>query len=622
LLAARIDRLSDEERRVLQAASVIGRSFRRAVLQRAIDDDIDLDKVLQALVRAELIEVEDQTAGSYRFRNSLAQDTVYRSILRRTRRGYHRRVGEALLLTGDQAAEHLPALAHHFYQAQDQRALPFNQRAGDQAHELFANKEAAIYYSRAIEMAQLFGTSSTEELAKLYMSRGRVLELASSFSEALDSYREMGEVAEKRQDKPMALAALVATGTIYSTANENYNAAEAESLAEKALALAQELGDEASEAKIQWNLMNTYRLSERPPLALSAGERSLELARKNDLREQLAYTANDMAHVYMSAGLPEKARSTVTEAIGLWRQLGNQQMLADSLSTATLLSSTKGEFEKAIALSEEAFQISLATKNLWGQSYSKMAVGFLYWQRGEPDKAIETMSECVRLGELAGFVVAPIYVGAGLALVYANLGDYGRAVSMAQGSLAESRANIPYYEPVALSTLGQIFLLAGRLQEAKAVFEEMMTIRSYLEPMLESSVEEGMSRFHFAQHEFKQAAKSARNLLGVVREIDSHVGKPTALQLYGRALLGDGQLEQAGSVLHQALSEAERMELLWSLWQIQATLADWAEARGEQEEATDYRQQARQNFETIAGRISDQKLRDSFVSRAGFQALA
>jgi tetratricopeptide (TPR) repeat protein len=236
--------------------------------------------------------------------------------------------------------------------------------------------------------------------------------------------------------------------------------------------------------------------------------------------------------------------------------------------------------------------------------------------------AIETMSECVRLGELAGFVVAPIYVGSALALTYANLGDFDRAVSMTQYSLAESRANIPYYEPVALSTLGQVFLLAGRRQEARAVFEEMMTIRSYLEPILESSVEEGMSRFYLAENEFKQAVRSARNLVGVLSEIDSNAWKSNGLHLYGQALLGDGQLEQAGEVLGQALSEAERLELLWLLWQIQATLADWAEATGDQEAVTDYRQQSRQNLETIAGRISDQKLQDSFLARTGFQAPA
>jgi predicted ATPase len=618
LLAARIDRLSDEGRRVLQSASVIGRSFNLQVLRHINDNSSDFDRTLQALVKADLIEAE-ATGSVCRFRSALAQETAYRSILRRTRRDYHRKVGEALLLmTVGQGDEQLPALAHHFFQAQDERALYFNRRAGDQALDLYANQEAAANYSRAITMVHLGTAITPEQLVHLYIQRGRALELASYFSEALDNYREMGDIARDRGDQAMELAALVAAGTIYATANDQFNTPKAEELAEQALALAQELGDEATEAKIQWNLLNAYRLSERPPLALAAGERSLELARKNDLREQLAYTANDMTHVYMAAGMPDRAMRNVEEAIAMWRELGNRPMLADSLATATLLTASSADYEESIALSDEAFQISLETKNVWGQSYSRMAIGQLYWQRGEPDKAIEAMTECVRLGELAGFMAAPLYIGASLALVYAQLGAYDRAIPMIRHSLAESRASIPYYEPVSLATLGQILLLAGQMEEAREVFEELNSIRSYLEPLLDSVVEEGKCRFLLAEGEYRAATRSARNLIGVLREINGELLLPVALCLQGYALLKDDQSDQAGEVLDQALAEAGRMELLWPLWQIQLVLAELATVKGDTDGAELHRQEARQKFETIAGRVADIDLRNSFLAQSDF----
>jgi class 3 adenylate cyclase/tetratricopeptide (TPR) repeat protein len=618
LLAARIDRLPDEGRRVLQWASVIGRTFRRQVLRRINEEGIDLDRALRSLINAELIE-EQAADSTYRFRNNLAQEITYRSILRRTRRGYHRKIGEALLLSAvEQSDEQLSALAHHFYQAQDERALYFNRRAGDKAFDLYANKEAAAYYGRAIEMVRLGAPVTSEQLVHLYMRRGRVLELASQFGEALKNYREMGKVAEERGDRAMALTALVARGTIRSTANDRFNAAKAEALAEEALVLADELGDEAVEAKIRWNLLNAYRLNRQPPLALAAGERSLELARKNNLREQLAYTANDLAHVYMASGMPAKAIETVHEAIGLWRELGNQPMLADSLATAALIKAYSGAYEETLALSEEANQISLTTKNAWGQSYSRMAIGDLYWYRGEPDKAVETMSECIRLGRVAGFMAAPLFVGSSLALAYAYLGEYDKGIKTAQRSLAESRAVIPYYTPVCLARLGQVFLLAGQRQEARATFEELDNNRGYLEPLLEALVEAGKSRFLLAEGEYKQAARSARNLVGVLSEVHGDMLKAEALLLRGLALFNDDQPEEAGEILAQALSASRERDLLWPMWQIQAALAKLAEASGDGDGAEGYRQGAQQTLETIAGRISDPQLRESFRARVDF----
>jgi predicted ATPase/class 3 adenylate cyclase len=618
LLAARIDRLPDEGRRVLQSASVIGRSFNRQVLARINEPSLDLDRALQALMGADLIEA-GASESAYRFRNTLVQETVYRSILRRTRRDYHRRVGEALLLMAvEQSDEQISALAHHFYQAQDKRALHFNRLAGDRAHDLYANKEAADYYSRAVEMVRLGAEIDAEQLAHLYIRRGRVLELASLFSEALDNYREMGDVARERGDQAMELAALVARGTVRSTANDQFNAAEAEALADQALALTEELGDEATEAKIRWNLLNAYRLNRQPPLALAAGERSLELARKNNLREQLAYTANDMAHVYMASGLPAQAIKTVHEAIGLWRELGNQPMLADSLSTAALLTAYSGDYEETLALSEEAYQISLTTKNAWGQSYSRMAIGDLQWQRGEPDKAVETMTECIRLGRVAGFIAAPLFVGARLSLVYANLGEYDRAITGARAAVAESKARIPYYTPVGLATLGQALMLAGQQQEARSVFDELTNSMGYQEPLLEALVEAEKCRFLLAEGEYEKAARSARNLVGVLGEIHGEMLKAEALYLQGVALIHCGELAPAGEILGQALAEARKLGLLWPMWQIQAGLAQQAEATSRADEAERYRQEARQTFETIAGRISDPALRDSFMSRADF----
>ncbi|UCG25584.1 MAG: tetratricopeptide repeat protein, partial [Chloroflexota bacterium] len=296
--------------------------------------------------------------------------------------------------------------------------------------------------------------------------------------------------------------------------------------------------------------------------------------------------------------------------------LGNRPMLADSLATASLLSTYNADYEKTVALSDESYQISLEIENIWGQSYSRFAIGQLYWQRGEPDKAIETMTESIRLGELAGFLVAPLFVGSNLALVYANLGAFDQAIPLARRSVADRRALIPYYESAAISILGQVLLLAGETEQAAAVFDELKAIKTSMEPLLESYVEEGKCRLSLAQQDPEQAAKNARQLSDLMRRMDGRLVLPTALLLQGQTLLAGGQLEQAGDILAQARAEAEEMSLAWPLWQILLASAEVEHALGEAEQAEKNRERAREIFEGIAQSLSEDELRLSFLSRS------
>jgi len=616
LLAAQFDRLSEDNRQIMQMASVIGRSFGYDVLQRILDNPADLDQSLTTLQQSELIIEEASIPRRiFRFRNSLAQDTLYRSILRKLRREYHCRVGEALLSTGgDQLDELLPALAYHFYQALDDRAVLYNEQAGEIAFQLYANREAATYFGQAIELIQKGAKVPVEQVARIYFRYGRVLELNSQFAEALAVYEEIGLLAEENQDQAMKLAALVARGTIYSTANDHFDAIKAETLANEALPLAQGLEDEPSEAKILWNLLNMYRLSERPSLALGAGERSMELARKNGLLEQLAYSANDMTHVYIAAGLPERAREVVEEAIQLWRELGNQPMLADSLATASLVFGQHGDSKKAIALSDESYKISVSIDNLWGQSYSRMAVGMLYWNLGRPDKAIEMMEQCVQLGAKAGFLPSQLYVASFLALAYANLGDFDRALPLARQTVALAAETMTYYHPSSNALLGTIQLLAGNNQEAEDVYNEILAIRTYLEPLLDAALEEFKCQYLLSKGNSKGAIRSGLNLVSLLREVDSRIYLPAAWLLQGQAFLDSGDFEQADDILSKALSEAEDLGFLWPMWQILATMAKLEVASENLADAQILQDKAQGIFETIAEQAPTLKMRSSLIN--------
>ena len=149
------------------------------------------------------------------------------------------------------------------------------------------------------------------------------------------------------------MAALVARGTIRSTANELSDFALGESLGQEALILARELDDKAAEAKIQWNLLNVYRMTGRNQQALAAGEQSLALAQELDLREQMAYAANDLVYVYEAVADIRQTVASAETATALWRELGNQPMLTDSLVVLANVQTMCGFYDIALTIAYE-----------------------------------------------------------------------------------------------------------------------------------------------------------------------------------------------------------------------------------------------------------------------------
>ncbi|HEV2038418.1 MAG TPA: adenylate/guanylate cyclase domain-containing protein, partial [Candidatus Eremiobacteraceae bacterium] len=157
LLAARMDRLEDATRGTLQMASVIGRNFYHRVLQAVDDEDPELEKHLSTLIRLDMIrEAARVPEVEYAFRNPLTQEAVYKTILLKRRRAFHRRVGEALeALYPDRLERFYGLLAHHFTLAgQRATAIDYLRKASRQALGLYAYDDAVQNLHTALELTQ------------------------------------------------------------------------------------------------------------------------------------------------------------------------------------------------------------------------------------------------------------------------------------------------------------------------------------------------------------------------------------------------------------------------------------------------------------------------------------
>jgi predicted ATPase len=97
VVMARIDRLPEGTKQLLQTAAVIGREFSLRLLRAVWKGAGSVESQLRELSRLEFVNERVETEGTiYVFRHALTQETAYGSLLERHRRAYHGAAGHAL----------------------------------------------------------------------------------------------------------------------------------------------------------------------------------------------------------------------------------------------------------------------------------------------------------------------------------------------------------------------------------------------------------------------------------------------------------------------------------------------------------------------------------------------
>ncbi len=621
LLTARIDRLDDDVRRTLQLASVVGRTFSYRVLERVVETPQALDQHLKTLQRADLIHVAAHTTEPvYAFRHELTRDAAYASILRRHRRAFHRRAGEAIeALFAERLEEQADRLAYHFDEAaDDERALKYTTLAGDVAARLYANAEAIAHYTRAVEIATR-GVASGEQLIHLYTSRGRAFEVSGRHKEAAAAYRELERLARERGDRALELAALIPWATIHSTYTAEFDPKQGQALSERALALARDVPDYRAEAKALWNLMLLTLFAGRGARqALAYGEQALAIARRHAMREELAYILHDIARAYFEAGDVDPAWSAQEEALALWRELGDLPMLADTLTSAASRYYWVGEFDQAVALAQEALRISESIGNSWGEAYSLSVISPIYLERGEADKGIQALEDAIAMGERANYWGAQVFDRAILAWVYGLLGDVERGFAAARLALAKTEE---FGQPrhAILGVLALLHLYGGNPEEA---FATMHQAREESGPDRPGAYPENMLMFDLidgevalAHHEYEHVLQLAERAITAMRAMGVRSLRANMLYLKGKALHGLGKTAEARQILSEARAEIGALGLNHSLFLLPVlrALSEIEAQAGNALEAQTLRKQARQIVEYIADHAGSPELRASFL---------
>ena len=188
VLAARIDRLAPETKRLLQTAAVIGLDV-PVPLRQAIAElpAVTLPQGLAHLQVAEfLYETHHFPEPAYTFKHALTQEVAYNSLLLERRRELHARIVEALeALASDRIADQIERLAYHALRGEVwDKAVTYCQQAGVTAYARAAFRESVPSFEQALQaLAHLPAHRDT---------RGRAIDIDLALRESLGALGEYG----------------------------------------------------------------------------------------------------------------------------------------------------------------------------------------------------------------------------------------------------------------------------------------------------------------------------------------------------------------------------------------------------------------------------------------------
>jgi class 3 adenylate cyclase/tetratricopeptide (TPR) repeat protein len=217
VLAARIDRLAPDHKRVLQSAAVIGKDVPFLLLQAVVDEPEE--RLREGLMRLRAGEFLYETSLfpelEYTFKHALTHEVAYGGLLQERRRALHARIVEAIeRLYADRLEEHVERLAHHAVRGELwDKALPYLRQAGAKATARSAHREAVLYLEQALAaLAHLPDSAETRtqaidvrfELRAPLVTLGDVeraldhLNEAAALASALDDQSRLGRVSAYR----------------------------------------------------------------------------------------------------------------------------------------------------------------------------------------------------------------------------------------------------------------------------------------------------------------------------------------------------------------------------------------------------------------------------------------
>jgi tetratricopeptide (TPR) repeat protein len=609
VLTARIDRLPEFPKRLLQTASVLGREFSVRVLEAIFDEPGPLAPRLLELARLEfLYEKTGAEEPVYVFKHALTQDVAQSSLVAPRRRTLHRRAGESLeALYPARIPELAPMLAHHYLEAEAwEPAVTHATRAAEAARAAYANQEALARYDQAITAAERAGLSRSHSIP-LLEARASVAAVQGDFARARGDLEAALGWAEGLGEPTVHGRLLWTLGALWGGHKDYQKGIE---LTHRAVAMLESAGDRRAlgEARAQLGVMelNRGRMAE----CRSELERALALFGQVGDEAGQARTLEMLAMNAWMVGAVSDTKRYIDDALPRLRRLGDRGTELSALVSLAAVHSAHDGWEACEPLFRQALELARATGARGAEAYVRGVSAEEAIPFGVYEVAAEQATIALDIAREIGHREWTALALAGRGRVLLACGDAAGARRVHEEMLEIARElGTSLWTADALGNLGEDLMQAGDDETATRYLTEAIAkagggIKHALRPLI------ARAEIGLRTGRAEDALAAARHVAALVPEMRVFVAD--ARRVEGEALAMLGRPEEALAVLGDAKAQSVAIGALPGRWRSALALRRVLDRCRRRDEAGRETAEARAVLKRVAAQLIDPELRQLF----------
>jgi class 3 adenylate cyclase/tetratricopeptide (TPR) repeat protein len=595
VLAARMDRLSEDLKRTMQVASVIGRDFAFRLLKSIMALGDELRTRLSNLVGLQILyEKALYPELEYIFKHALTQEVAYASLLKQRRQKIHGRIARAIEeIYADRLEQHYELLAHHWELSDTpERSIEYLVLAGEKSNRSYAASAAVDFFTRALKHIQRSDQAfDSEVMLRIREGRAGALHTMGRIEESLGDYQEAIRLASTKGDQHTVLRCLTGIPIL---------------------------------------LFHTKLKDEVPKFC----KQGLELARSlEDKGAEASILANYAYWRYVWQGSSDY--ETLYQALNIAEESGKPLAILNTRILLSLLERWRGTPQKALELSEGIVEILQSALNIYVGSVSTFVRGMALSDVGKYSDAIRLLRKWIEICQQNS-----VYLNLGrcyniLAWTFSEIYNLEKSLQFNNQALdnVTTLQSSPSLLPLALEMqshakvnlmennfeLGQINVAWDQLTlyEKESVHMDYDFIRY----RWSTRMKDLKGNILLSRGDLDGAEEIARECLKVAkkREMKKFIGR--AERLFGQILVNRGAYAPAEAKLRNALAKLEEVGNPKQLWMTHTAMARLYEKMNMSDRKREHWKAAAAIVETTAEGLQDEGLRSTFLNAGPIQEI-
>ncbi|MFQ5972818.1 MAG: adenylate/guanylate cyclase domain-containing protein [Alphaproteobacteria bacterium] len=410
VLAARIDRLTGDDKRLLQTAAAVGKDIPYDLLEAVADLSPEaLDRGLSVLQGAEFIyEMRLIPDREYTFKHALTHEVAYGSLLAERRRPLHARIAEATeRLYADRLAERAERLAHHYTEAGEaDKAIGYWQQAGQWAIEHSAHADAVAAFEKGLGLLE--GLSKSPERGRreldLLLGLGVPLQTIKGVTASVvgQTYDRARDLAEETGDAARLFTALWG---LWKFERSLSNLVRARDLAQELVRLGQNRNDDDQLLQGHHAQWTTQLFLGDLISALEHCEQGIALYRPEHRRQAdlfgghapygCALAVSGMA--LWALGSPDQGLERLLRGLDFARKLDHVGSMANAFYVLSQVLLLRGEQRQLAEVTEEYSMLAEEHELEDDLAVARFVKGWLVARQGEEADGIALMREALAI---------------------------------------------------------------------------------------------------------------------------------------------------------------------------------------------------------------------------------